>query len=693
MFKIITLIPSSFIIIGLFGNQALPETIDVDKLLNKTSLKVHKRGISSFKKSKFSDELTPKLIDKHGEEKAVPKSSISQLKKTEQIKLITNSKTYLREKNITQIQTLTPNLSNTQHILIPFEIVNTLIPSQPSYSQNTQNSPRPLENPRPDPNRDRFLQPLPQPTKPETPKEKELERPTPLLPLPKDPDQQITVLKVLVSGSTILTPQEINTLVEPLEGRLVTVLKLRQIADQITEIYLDRGYVTSRAILPSQNIGDGIVEIKVIEGILGEIQIEGTKRLHNSYIESRIRLGERKPLDSARLEKKLRLLRGNPLFENLEASLRQSEIDGESILIIRVTEKKPLELSMSVDNYSSPSVGSERTGWTALHRNLTGRGDLFVASYNTTRLFDDESDVFDFIYNLPINAMNGTLQARVAPNSNRIGQEFLKEDLKITGTTDVYEFSYRQPILRNPQQEFALSLGLSYQRTKNFLNDELFNFADPNNTEDDGINSTTVIRLGQDYVRRDPLGAWALRSQFNIGTGLFDATVRKDPQPDGHFLSWLGQVQRVQRLSNNHLLIVQGDLQLSSTGMLPYQQFIIGGGLSLRGYGQNVRSGDSGFRFSIEDRITVYRDEFGMPLIQFTPFIDIGAVWNDGSNPNNESLPDERFLAGAGIGLIWQILPQVDLRLDYGLPLIHLDDRRNNAQDSGFYFSVIVRPL
>ncbi|MDE5120845.1 MAG: ShlB/FhaC/HecB family hemolysin secretion/activation protein [Trichodesmium sp. St19_bin1] len=692
MFKIITLIPSSFIIIGLFGNQALPETIDVDKLLNKTSLTVHKREISSFKKSKFSDELTPKLMDKHGEEKAVPKSSISQFKKTEQIKLITNSKTYLREKNITQIQILTPTLSNTQHILIPFEIVNTLIPSQPSYSQNTQNSPRPLENPRPDPNRDRFLQPLPQPTKPETPKEKELERPTPLLPLPKDPDQQITVLKVLVSGSTILTPQEIKTLVEPLEGRLVTVLKLRQIADKITEIYLDRGYVTSRAILPSQNIGDGIVEIKVIEGILGEIQIEGTKRLHNSYIESRIRLGERKPLDSARLEKKLRLLQSNPLFENLEASLRQSEIDGESILIIRVTEKKPLELSMSVDNYSSPSVGSERTGWTALHRNLTGRGDLFVASYNTTRLFDDESDVFDFIYNLPINAMNGTLQARVAPNSNRIGQEFLK-DFKITGTTDVYEFSYRQPILRNPQQEFALSLGLSYQRTKNFLNDELFNFADPNNTEDDGINSTTVIRLGQDYVRRDSLGAWALRSQFNIGTGLFDATVRKDPQPDGHFLSWLGQVQRVQRLSNNHLLIVQGDLQLSSTGMLPYQQFIIGGGLSLRGYGQNVRSGDSGLRFSIEDRITVYRDELGLPLIQFTPFIDIGAVWNDGSNPNNESLPDERFLAGAGIGLIWQILPQVDLRLDYGLPLIHLDDRRNNAQDSGFYFSVIVRPL
>ncbi len=693
MLKIIALIPSTLIIICLLGNQAISKTTDVDKFLNKTSLTANKRNISSFKKSKFTSELTPQLIHKHQQKNLNRKTLISQLKKTEGIKLIAGSKTYPRQKNITQIQKLTQTLPNNQQILTPLEIIDTLIPSQPTYAQNTQtNPPRPPENPRPEPNRDRFLQPLPQPDLPETPKEQELQKPPPPQPLPDEPTQQIPVQRVLISGSTILTPEEINTLVGPLEGRLVTLLELRQVADKITEIYLERGYITSRAFLPPQTITEGTVKIEVVEGILGEIQIEGTKRLRDSYIKSRIQLGVGKPLDTARLENQLRLLRSNPLFENIEASLRASQTPGESILIVRVTETNPFELSMNADNYSPPTVGSERTGWTALHRNLTGRGDFFVASYNTTRLFDDESDVFDFIYNLPINAMNGTLQVRAAPNSNRIGQEF-SGDLKITGTTDVYEFSYRQPIFRNPRQEFALSLGLTYQRTKSFLDDELLNFADPNDTEDNGINSSTVIRLGQDYIRRDPLGAWALRSQFNIGTGLFDATVRQDPEPDGHFLSWLGQVQRVQRLSGSHLLIIQGDLQLSSTGVLPYQQFIIGGGLSLRGYRQNVRSGDNGFRFSIEDRITVYRDESGLPLIQLTPFIDIGAVWNDGSNPNNEFLPDQRFLAGAGIGLIWQLLPEVDLRLDYGLPLVHLDDRGNNAQDSGFYFSVIFRPF
>ena len=719
MLKIITLIPTTFIMICLLGNQAISKTTDVDKFLNKTSLTPNKNKVSLFKKSKFISELTPKKKREYkreeaeGNKKLNPKTLISQLKKRRGIKLIAGAKTYPQEKDITQVQTSTQTLKNAEgrrHPPYPplkggevegnkklnlpetFDTFDSLIPSQPTYAQNAQiNPPRPPENPRPDPNRDRFLQPLPQPDLPETPKEEELQKPPPSQPLPDEPTQQIPVQRILINGSTILTPEEINTLVGPLEGSLVTLLELRQVADKITEIYLERGYITSRAILPAQTIVNGRVEIQVIEGVLGEIEIEGTKRLNNSYIESRIRLGVRKPLDTARLENQLRLLRANPLFENIEASLRAGQTPGESILIVRVTETNPLELSMNTDNYSPTSVGSERTGWTALHRNLTGRGDFFVASYNTTRLFDDESDVFDFIYNLPINAMNGTLQVRAAPNSNRIGQQF--EDLDISGTTDVYEFSYRQPILRNPRQELALSLGLTYQRTKSFLNDELFNFADPENTEDNGINSTTVIRFGQDYIRRDPLGAWALRSQFNIGTGLFDATVREDPQPDGHFLSWLGQVQRVQRLSANHLLIIQGDLQLSSTAVLPYQQFIIGGGLSLRGYRQNIRSGDNGFRFSIEDRITVYRDESGLPLIQLTPFIDIGAVWNDGSNPSNDFLPDERFLAGVGIGLIWQPVPEVDLRLDYGLPLVHLDDRGNNAQDSGFYFSVIVRPF
>ena len=496
---------------------------------------------------------------------------------------------------------------------------------------------------------------------------------------------------ILVVGSTVLTPEEIEAIAGPLEGRVVSLAELREAADTITEIYLERGYITSRAILPPQTVIDGVVTIQVLEGILGDIQIEGLKRLNPSYITGRIRLGASQPLDTAALENQLRLLRANPLLENVEASLRASQKEGESILIVRVTEADPFDVSLNIDNYSPPSVGSERAGLTVVHRNLTGNGDLFVASYNSADLIaDGDSEVFDFIYNFPINNKNGTIQFRVAPNRNSITQAEFRE-FDISGNTDVYEFSYRQPLIRTPIQEFAVSLGLSYQQSNTFVAGESFGFG-AGRGEDDGVNTSTVIKFGQDYLRRDLQGAWALRSQFNLGVDLFDATVKNEPIPDGRFFSWQGQIQRIQRLSSNHLLIIQSDVQLSTTALLPSHQFVIGGGLSLRGYRQNARSGDNGFRFSIEDRITFERDESGLPTIQFIPFIDAGAVWNNSDNPNNEFLPSQRFLVGVGLGLLWQPVPQFNLRLDYGIPLIDLDDRGNNAQDSGFYFSVIFRP-
>lgn len=566
-----------------------------------------------------------------------------------------------------------------------------LAQTPPPSRPNLPRGPLPPENPVPEPNRDRFLQPLPEPTQPEPPEIPSIDRTPPPQSLPEQPNAMLEVLKVEVAGSTILTLEEIDGIVGPLESRVVSLTELREAADTITEIYLERGYITSRAILPPQTVVEGVVKIEVLEGILGEIKVEGLKRLNSSYIKSRIRLGADRPLDTAKLENQLRLLRANPLFENVEASLRASEKPGESILIVRVTETNPFEASLNIDNYSPPSVGSERIGLTFLHRNLTGNGDLLVAAYNTTQFIaDGDSNVFDFIYNFPINPMNGTIQVRFAPNENSITQAEFQE-FNITGETSAYEISYRQPILRNPIQEFALSLGLSYQKSDTFVNGDSFGFG-AGRGENDGTNSSTVIKFGQDYLRRDARGVWALRSQFNLGVDLFDATVKNDPIPDGRFFSWQGQVQRVQKLSSNHLLILQGDVQFSTTALLPYQQFIIGGGLSVRGYRQNSRSGDNGFRFSIEDRITIERDESGFPTIQFAPFLDFGAVWNNGSNPNNEFLPSQRFLIGTGMGVIWQPLPQLNVRLDYGIPLIDLDDRGNNAQDSGFYFSVIFRP-
>lgn len=505
------------------------------------------------------------------------------------------------------------------------------------------------------------------------------------------PNKSFFVKKINVRNYQIITAGEIQKITQPLEGRNVTLQELANAADQITALYLNRGYITSRAILVDQTVDSGEIVIQVFEGGVDEIRVEGTQRISAEYICDRLRLAGLNPLRKENLENQLILLRSDPIFKNVEASLRPGDVGsrfGQSKIIVRVTEANSFKAALGVDNYSPPSVGSERLGVGVVYRNLVTSGDQIFVSYNRTTT--GGVNLYDLSYRVPLNAMDGTLQLRAAMNNSKITDPQF-QNLNIRGDNNLYEIVYRQPLIRSPRQEFALSLGFTYQDGQTFLFENI-PFAFGIGPDQNGVSRTSVLRFGQEYIRRDPQGAWSLRSLFNLGTGLFNATINTHPIPDGRFFSWNGQVQRSQILNQDQLLIIGLDWQLTPDNLLPSQQFVIGGAQTVRGYRQNARSGDNGVRFSVEDQITLLRNEGGLPNLQLAPFIDIGAVWNHPNNPNNPNLPRQRFLASAGLGLLWQPLPKLNVRLDYGIPFVNLSDRGNNFQDSGFHFSVYYQP-
>lgn len=499
---------------------------------------------------------------------------------------------------------------------------------------------------------------------------------------PADDSAIISVSRIEIVGNTVLPGDQLIEVTQPLEGRDVTVAALIQAADDITQLYINSGYITTQAVLVEQDIVDGVVTIEVQSGQLSDIEVEGLSHLRTDYVTSRLQRGDRTPLNVNAIEEQLRLLRTNPLIDDISGRLEPSEIEGASVLNVEATEADPWDIGISIDNYSPPSVGSERLGAYIAHNNLSGWGDrLSVRYYHTT---SGGSDSWDFGYQLPVNAMDGTLSLQAAFDQYEVTQGDFAGDIE--GETERYAISFRQPLILSLREEFALSAGFSYRSGQTFLGNIPAGFGfgpDP----DTGISRTSVFKFGQDYTRRDEKGAWALRSQFNLGTGLFDATTNASATPDGQFFSWLGQVQRVQQLSPNNLLIIQADLQLTPDSLLPSEQFVIGGGQSLRGYRQNVRSGDNGFRLSIEDRITLARRRNSESVVlQLAPFIDAGSVWNSGNNPN--ALTDETFLIGTGVGMLYAPTEGLNLRLDYALPIVTLADEGNNAQDDGFYFSI-----
>ncbi|BAQ62603.1 hemolysin activation/secretion protein [Geminocystis sp. NIES-3708] len=491
---------------------------------------------------------------------------------------------------------------------------------------------------------------------------------------------EVYIKNIQVKGNSILN-NEINTIIEPYKNQSVTGETLKNVADQITQIYLNKGYITTRAIV--ENVIDEVAIIRVDEGQVEAIEIEGAKRLEN-YVRQRVALGTTTPLNSGNLEDQLRLLKTDPLIDNIEATLRQGNAEKQSILVIKVSEADPFFATIGIDNYSPPSIGASQMTFGAGYGNVFGFGDSFSVSYQPR--LEDWTGTYnlDLYYNAPLNPMNGSLQARVSIQENTVVEGDFQE-LDISGESQFYELSYRQPLIRTPREEFALSVGMSYR------NGQTFTFQGPTpfgvGPNDDGITRTNVITFGQDYVKRETTGAWALRSQFRMGVGLFDVTTsNRSNDPDGYFFAWLGQIQRVQLLNPDNLLIIQGDIQLSLDPLLPSEQFVIGGGQSVRGYRQNVRAGDNGFRFSIEDRITLIRNEEKFPIFQIAPFFDMGSVWNAQGNPNFSA--NQQFIAALGLGLIWQPINNLNIRIDYAPPLIDLIDRGNNIQDDGLYFNL-----
>lgn len=523
-----------------------------------------------------------------------------------------------------------------------------------------------------DPGQDRFPEepqfpvPLPEDGTPETP-------PTPpAAPLPSGADTPFTVTDIQVVGSNIFEDATLAAIVAPYENREITLAELQQAADAITQLYLNEGYITSRAIVSPQTVADGIVQIEVLEGELEEITVEGTETLQD-YVKVRIAQGGTRPLNQARLEDQLRLLRIDPMFDSVEASLRAGSGVGKSRLIVRVEEAATIGGSVFSDNYSPPAVGDVRIGSSLQFRNLAGLGDTLFGSATWTTT--GGSKVYELGYRVPISPMNGTLLLRMTPNNFEITDPNQPTfSLDTEGATDIYEVSVRQPLVRTPRDEFALSLGYRYREGSTLISGIITD-----------ATTTHVLSFAQDYVHRDIDGAWALRSQFRLGEEQQDDINGLTGSTDT-FFSWIGQVQRVQRLSPDNLLLLQGSVQLTPSSLPGSEKFFAGGGLSVRGYDQNQRFGDNGVRFSLEDQIVITRDDSGQPFFQIAPFIDGAYLWNDSESTE---VTDNNFLLGTGMGFLLNITEDFNARADFAYPLVDIEElATDDPPGLRFYFNI-----
>ena len=519
-----------------------------------------------------------------------------------------------------------------------------------------------------------------------TPDSQTEDPPPPTLDLPNQPESpestpvpgtSFFIETITVIGNTVLE-DEIAALVAPYEQQQITFTDLLTLRADLTQLYIQNGYITSGVFLPSnQVLTDGTVTLQVVEGEVEDITVTGLRHLQESYVRDRLSLSTTTPLNQQDLEERLQLLQLDPFINQINAELTAGSAPGRNRLQVDINEPSPWLASIGTNNYRSPSIGSIELKATVGRNNLIGIGDRLSTAYG----FTEGLDIWNVDVSVPINPREGRISFGFnSSNSQIITDEF--EELDIESETRSYSFNFRQPLERSPNSEFALGLGLDVRRRQTFiLDDEPFSFSEG---AEDGETNATVLRFSQDWLKRSPNRVLAARSQFSVGLDAFDATVN-DTGPDARFFSWIGQFQWVRQISQRHLIIGRISTQLTPDSLLSLEQFSIGGVDTVRGYSQNELVADNGVLASVEARIPLTRNP---QRLQLTPFIDAGTVWN-----NRTPDPENTTLVGIGLGLRWLIRPDVVAELDYGIPLISVDNDSDSLQADGLYFSLRYQPF
>jgi hemolysin activation/secretion protein len=494
----------------------------------------------------------------------------------------------------------------------------------------------------------------------------------------------VQVKRIEVLGSTVFSPAQLEAAVASFIGKDATFEELLAIRTVITQLYTDKGYTTSGAFLPPQDVTDGVVQVQVVEGAIEKIEIQGLKRLRTSYVRSRIGLAAKPPVNLRRLEEALQLLQLDPHISTVQAELSAGTSPGLSVLTLNVKEAQPLTTALIVENRNSPSVGSIQGTAAISHNNLLGFGDRLSAEYGMS----EGVNSYNISYEIPLNPRDGTLSISYDHSSSQIIEKPFS-DFDINSNSYTLSLGFRQPIIRTPTSEFSLALSLDSRQSETFLLEEIpFSFSPG---PDNGKSQVTALRFTQDWINRSANRVLAARSQFSFGFDALGATVN-DIGIDGRFTSWLGQFQVVQALGGGTILIARTGIQLTPDGLLPIEQFSIGGIDTVRGYQQNERVADNGIIGSLEVRYPIVRSPNGIGVIQLASFFDIGTVWNNQTQVPRE-LSSPSTLASVGLGLRWQLDPYVSAHLDWGIPLISVGDRGDSLQDNGISFSIRFQPF
>lgn len=166
---------------------------------------------------------------------------------------------------------------------------------------------------------------------------------------------RLTPQKFQIEGVKTIPFAEIAAKFSPLAGHEITVAQLLEAANEVTQMYQQRGYPLSFAFVPAQTFENGNVLVTVVEGYVKTITIRGKA----GAAEDRLRaIGERlmqdKPLRRETFEHYANVLGLQPGMQVAATVQPPQTTDGACELVLDI-KRKPVTFGTGIE-YMSPGL-------------------------------------------------------------------------------------------------------------------------------------------------------------------------------------------------------------------------------------------------------------------------------------------------------------------------------------------------
>lgn len=506
-------------------------------------------------------------------------------------------------------------------------------------------------------------------------------KPDNLKPVYPDSMKKVNFLlqRMVIKGSTIYGKRRFSRLFRRYLHKRIDLTQVYTIAQNITNMYRNDGYILSKAVVPPQKIEGGVVQIDVIEGFIDRVvvqgQVRGPRRLLNQY---RKGLLKSRPLKARDLERYLLLVDDLPGV-SVKSVLTPSEHQQGATNMTLILDNKAYGGSLGVDNrgtkFNGPIQVNAGVSGNTLFKNYERIGLQAVVTSNS-----DELQFFSGFYEQPISSEGTKLFFSASVSDSEPGS--VLKDFEVVGESKAFTFKISHPFIRSRAKNLTGTMGYTHRNSTTNILGEL-----------DSEDRLRVVNLGLSYDFVDGYRGVNLMS-FNLSKGfdIFDSTKTGSEnltREEGHsdFTKVTTQMLRLQQLAPSWMLLGALSAQYSFEKLLASEEFGVGGSQYGRAYDPSEITGDQGFAFKLELQKALQVKKKYLRDLQAYTFFDFGKIWN--RIPTSTGLETEDLFS-LGLGVRFNVTENISGYLEWDKPLDQ-QVASEGSKDGRFFFSLTAR--